>query len=101
MTDKKYIECKEKGIAIYKIWVKNGKFHKKKYSHNYFDESWIARSWINDTIPYDVDKGVNFIYATADKLDKCKAKLLKHLKDEQIATIKDAQKKLALLEKIQ
>ena len=101
MTDEKYIEYKENGIAIYQIWFKNGKFHKKKYSHNYFDESWIARGWINETIPYDGGKGVKFMYATADKLDKCKAKLLKHLKDEQIATIKDAQKKLAALEKIQ
>lgn len=101
MTDEKYIECKEKGIAIYQIWFKNGKFHKKKCSYNHFDESWIATKWINESIPYDCDKGVKFMYATADKLDKCKAKLLKHLKDNQIAIIKDAQKQLAALEKIQ
>lgn len=101
MTDEKYIEYKEKGIAIYQIWIKNGKFHKKKCSYNHFDKSWIARNWINDTIPYAGDKGVKFMYATEDKLDECKAKLLRHLKNNQIEIIKEAQKKLAALEKIQ
>lgn len=101
MTDQQYEKCKVKGIPIYQIWIKNRKFHKRKCEYKEFDNSWIARGWINRAIPYDTTVGNDFMYATEDKLEQCKNKLVKYLKDEQTNIIKEAQKKLDALEMIQ
>ena len=98
MTDKQYEKCKEKGIKIYRIWFKNKKLHKEKCAYKKFDDSWIARGWINKAFPYDVEMRITFMYASEDKLEKCKNKLIKYLKDEQIRIIKEAQKELNTLE---
>lgn len=101
MTDNQYLECKAKGIQIYQIWFKNGKFHKKKCKYSEFDDSWIGRAWINKSVPYNSALNIDFMYASEDKLECCKEKLLKYLKKQQLDIIKEAKKKLKALEEIQ
>ena len=101
MTDQQYEKCKANNIKIYEIWIKGGKFHKELCDYKQFDSSWIAREWINKSIPYNSDLQSNFMYATEDKLDQCKKKLITTLKKDQLRIIKEAQKKLESLEKIE
>lgn len=101
MTDQQYEKCKAKGIQIYQIWIKGKKFHKQKCTYKNFDNSWIAIGWINKAIPYAADIRADFMFASEDKLEQCKKKLIKYLKDEQIRIIREAQKKLDALEMIQ
>lgn len=101
MTDQQYEACKTKRIPIYKIWINGKRFHKQKCTYKEFDDSWILISWINKAIPYDADIGADSMYASEDKLEQCKNKLIKYLKDEQVRIIREAQKKLDALEMIQ
>lgn len=101
MTDQQYEKCKANNIKIYEIWIKGGKFRKELCDYKQFDSSWIAREWINKSIPYNSDLQSNFMYATEDKLDQCKKKLITTLKKDQLRIIKEAQKKLESLEKIE
>ena len=101
MTDKQYETCKANKIKIYKVWIERGKFHKKQCSYEEFDKSWIVRGWVNNILPYDANIKVDFMYATEDKIDQCKKRLIEALKKEQIYIIKNAQKKLASIEKIE
>lgn len=101
MTDQQYEKCKANNIKIYEIWIKGGKFHKELCDYKQFDSSWIAREWINKSIPYNSDLQSIFMYATEDKLDQCKKKLITTLKKDQLRIIKEVQKKLESLEKIE
>lgn len=103
MTDQQYESCKSNNIKIYQIWIKGGKFHKKLCGYKQFDNpwSWISRDWINNAVPYNTDFQAYFMYATEDKLDQCKKKLITALKKDQLHIIKEAQKKLESLEKIE
>lgn len=101
MTDNQYEICKANKIKIYKVWIERGRFHKKQYNYEEFDKSWILRDWINNALPYDSAIKVEFMYATEDKIGQCKKRLIEALKKEQIRIIKNAQKKLVSLEKIE
>lgn len=101
MTDQQYEKCKANNIKIYEIWIKGGKFHKELCDYKQFNSSWIAREWINKSIPYNSDLQSNFMYATEDMLDQCKKKLVTTLKKDQLRIIKEAQKKLESLERIE
>ena len=75
--------------------------HVEKQDYEAFDKSWIARSWINSSIPYNSEIRAQLMYASEDKLDSCKKKLIKHLKDEQKRIIQNAKNKLDELKNIQ
>ncbi len=101
MTDQQYKACKSNNIKIYKIWIQGDKLHKKLCSYEQFDKYYGKEYWINNFIPYDTTIQAEFMYATEDKLDQCKKKLITTLKKYQLRIIKEAQKKLESLEKIE
>lgn len=101
MTDKQYEICKANKIKIYQLWIEHGKFRKKECGYEEFDKSWILRDWLNNALPYDSAIKVDFMYATENKINQCKKKLVEALKKDQIRIIKNAQKKLTSLEKIE
>ena len=101
MTDQQYESCKSNNIKIYQIWIKGGKFHKKLCEYEQFDKYQSKRIWLNKSVPYDTALQAYFMYTTEDKLDQCKKKLVATLKKDQLRIIKEAQKKLESLEKIE
>ena len=101
MTDQQYESCKSNNIKIYQIWIKGGRFHKELCDYKQFDNSWIEREWINKSIPYNMVLQSDIMYATEDKLEHCKKRLITSLKKDQLRIIKEAQKKLESLEKIE
>lgn len=100
MTDKQYAIYRAKGTKIYDIRIVRNRFVLKEDSIKTFDESWIARNWLNKSVVYDTIDHANCIHATEDKIEECKKKLYYYIKKECADKLKEAQKKMDDIEKL-
>ena len=102
MTDQQFEKCVKNKTPIYKIWINlNGtKIYQKKTPYSYFENSWIARGWINECVWYGTDS-TRGMYASGSNINKCKLKLINELKREELQKIKKAEKQIERLCKIE
>jgi hypothetical protein len=102
MTDQQFEKCIKNKTPIYKIWINiNGtKIHQKKMPYSYFENSWISRGWINESLWYGTDN-TRGMYVSGNNINKCKLKLINELKREELQKIKKAEKQIERLCKIE
>lgn len=97
MTDKQFEKVKDKGINIYKIWLENGKLHKKLIPIEDVSNSWIVIKWINTTTYYSPDD-TRGRYVSEDQFEKQVEKYFKDLRKDYLDQIKEAKKVLKTID---
>lgn len=100
MTDKQYAIYRAKGTKIYKIRIFKRKFILEEQRTEKFDDSFVPRRWLNESIVYNSHDGSQHIYATEDKIEECKKKLYNYIKEEYEVKLKQAKEKLENIEKL-
>ena len=101
MTNQQFEKCVKNKIPIYKVWInENGtKIHEKKMSYSYFEDSWIARGWINESLWHGANN-TRGMYVTGNNLNECKRKLINELKRQELQKLKKAEKRIECLQKM-
>jgi hypothetical protein len=102
MTDQQFEKCVKNKIPIYKVWInENGvKIHEKKMPYSHFEDSWIARGWINESLWHGTDN-TRGMYVSGNNLNECKRKLIDELKRVELYKIKKAEKRIECICKIE
>lgn len=102
MTDQQFEKCVNNKTPIYKIWINSNytKIHQQKMPYSYFENSWIATSWINESVWYGPDN-TRGMYVSGSNINKCRLKLINCLKREELQKIKKVEKQIERLQKIE
>lgn len=81
MTDQQFEKCVKNKTPIYKVWINsNGsKIHQKKMPYSYFENSWITRGWINESLWFG-PSDTRGMYVSGNNINECKRKLIDELK---------------------
>ena len=102
MTDQQFEKCVKNKIPIYKIWISanGGKIHQHKMPYSYFENSWIATSWINESVWFGLDN-TRGMYVSGNNLNRYKLKFINRLKQEELQKLKKIEKALNAYEKME